>query len=160
MLATTGDVPKLYTVSAHTPGFAQFSTPEHAVTTIVWAPTGDVAAFVTQNGDLGFWTPESHAVSVVSGVTGVPVWSADGKHLAFHNADGVSSFQLVDGSKATVVRMPNVNGPVTPSWAPDGKGLAVTTGKGVMIATSDGSAFKQVDNAPADGGRLVWTVAG
>ena len=47
----------------------------------------------------------------------------------------------------------------TLAWALDGKSVALATESGVVIATIDSAAQKQVDDTSASEARLSWSIA-
>jgi Tol biopolymer transport system component len=112
------------------------------------APDGDHIAFLsdsgghsnlwvvsTQNGELRQITFEDDsAVSV-----GVPVWSPDGKSIAFVSSKGLAGFDFgvwlvnPDGSNLRKLAMPGLG----PAWSPDSQSL--------YYADSSAGALKRVD---------------
>lgn len=146
-------------ISATTPGPALSTDAGSPLSAVVWSPAGDVVAYVTANGSLGFWTPGSAPVIVTHGVSGAPVWSADGKQVAVALPGGVLSMRVTNGAAAHVARISDADGSVSFVWAPDAHALAITTPSGVTLANADGSRERAVDTQAADTSALTWTVA-
>ena len=146
-------------ISASTPGSALTANVGNPLSAAVWSPAGDVAAYVTASGDLGFWTPGSAPVIVAHGVSGAPSWSADGKQLAVALPEGVLSVHVENSASVRIARISDVGGAVSFTWAPDGHALAIAAPDGVAVANADGSHERSVDSQAADTSALTWTVA-
>jgi Tol biopolymer transport system component len=157
-VATT---PAVATVSAQTGAMtvaATFAEVSHGA----WSPDGSAAYILTQDGRLEIWTPGSAPVTALSGVTGTPVWSSDGRQLAAQANGQVVGVHVVAGAPASVVQLgtAGASAHLALLWSPDGLELAISGSSGVSVVSADGKQSKQVDTHPATGGLLVWTVAG
>lgn len=128
------------------------------VTHIAWSPSGAAAAYVTANGQLGFWIPGATPVSIATQIVGTPVWSPDSARLAMQVSDGVVSLRISDGSAQALTRLASVTGAVALSWSPDSQALAVGSSSGVLIAGN--GSINAVDGQAPAGETIVWTLAG
>lgn len=130
-----------------------------AISALVWAPAGDVAAYVTSSGTLGLWTPGSAPVTLATGTHGAPVWSADGQRLAALLPQSVMVVHVSSGTAAQVARVGGEAGATSLAWAPDAHNLAIGGPGGVTLVAADGSQQRSVDGQPTGSAALAWTVA-
>jgi hypothetical protein len=98
----------------------------------------------------------------LSGVTGAPIWSQDGTHLATPLSLGIISLNIVDGGITGVYRLlkavPTLT-TVTMLWSPDSQDIAISTPSGTYLTSSDGKQTKLIDAQTAVG-LFVWSYAG
>jgi hypothetical protein len=146
-------------VVATTPGLTPVASASDAVTAITWSPSGNVAA-VTTAGLLAIWSPGRGLTPVENEQTDAVTWSADGQSFAYAIADGAKMTKISGGNVATPRLISDAPKITTLAWAPDGKSIALASESGVIIATSDSTTQKQVDDARAGEGRLSWSIAG
>jgi hypothetical protein len=158
LVARTSPSPALATVSAQTGAMSVEGTGT-AVSAVGWSPDGGMAFDVTLSGQLELWTPGTSAVSALSGVTGTPVWSADGSQLAAQANGRIVSVRLSGARPASLARLVPMSDPAALAWAPDGGELAVAGPSGVTLVSADGAHAKPVDAHPADGGVVAWSIA-
>ena len=85
------------------------------------------------------WADGSAAVAITHGWA--PVWSPDGKRMAFYRDDGWSYMIDIDSA---VVR-PLAQG-VMPAWSPDGRRIVVNRG-GLFLYVIDVASGSKVDLA-------------
>jgi len=130
-----------------------------------FSPDGDRIAFARRESRDG--TPEIRIVSSFGGDSqvaipeaGAPVWSPNGKELAFikRTADGYTDLIIagVDGSKPRVVLPGNGEFPFLrdPAWSPGGQELAVVRGSGGiageiwLVPSSGGMAKRAIADPP------------
>ena len=140
------------------------------------------AAFPGQNGKIAFQgggvDPEIYTVNPDgSGLTrltndeffdGQPVWSPDGRKLAFWSGRGVNGTSDIfvmnpDGSGMTNVTNTGDRGESEPAWSPDGSKIAfmadTTSGVSLFSMNADGSGVAQLTNGPFDA-QPAWSPDG
>ncbi|WP_242526071.1 S9 family peptidase [Novosphingobium sp. KA1] len=157
-LALGCSVIPLAPVEAEAPGPERAFTPDDlfklsGVTDPQISPDGSRIAYVRSSADVMVdkAVPSIWLVEVASGVqrplvTGAgahfsPVWSPDGKRLAFVSSDGTGAPQLYvlwldSGAKVRVTDLPDSPGSV--SWSPDGRQIAYTMrvpGEGLKLGS-------------------------
>jgi WD40 repeat protein len=130
-----------------------------AISALVWAPAGDVAAYVTSGGTLGLWTPGSAPVTVATGTHGAPVWSTDGQWLAALEPRSVLSVRVTASAPVRSARISTTGDSTSLAWAPDAHILAIGGSGGVTLVAADGSQQRAVDGQPTGSAALIWTVA-
>lgn len=130
------------------------------VTSIAWNAQGDVAAIVS-GSRLTLWTSDAPVTSLSIDAHVMPVWSADGQHLAYATSNGVvlEAIMHLPGMLSETAHPASVAGAQALQWAQDGKSVAVSTPRGVILLTASGTT-RTVDGTPADGGAMTWSVAG
>jgi WD40 repeat protein len=132
---------------------------------VYWSPLGDTVAIVTSTGQMALALNNGASLSqpvFTSNVTGAPVWSPDGTHLATPLTLGVMSLNIAAGAPTQVYRLlPSVPTPttVTMLWSPNSQDIAITSPSGTYLTSSDGKSVKQVDAATATG-PFAWSHSG
>jgi WD40 repeat protein len=136
---------------------------------IYWSPNGDTVAVVTTTGQMALARNNGASLSPIfsSNVTGAPVWSPDGTHLATPLSFGVMSLDITSGSLNTLQPslhrlLPSVPALITATmlWSPNSQDIAITSPSGTYLTSSDGkSLIKQVDAATATG-PFAWSHSG
>ena len=133
-----------------------------------WAPDGKrLAFFSARGGDWEIWTTDTNGAnfrqitSLVGANVAWPVWSADGKRLAY-TIFGLNTF-LVDASKPWDEQTPEKLPPVAGAgqlfngwnWSPDGKMLAgfLDRENGVAVYTLADRTFRKLTDR---GGDPAW----
>jgi hypothetical protein len=136
----------------------------HPVARIIWSPSGQVAAVVS-DGALSLLAPgkaPATLVAVARGLTAAsPVaWSADGTALAWQAEEGVMSAAIhLDAAGAAKLVAANVTAQAL-IWAPDGQALAARSATGVLLAPANSGQASVTDSLATSGGRLTWSLAG
>ena len=81
-----------------------------------------------------------------------PVWSPDGKRIAFRRGDAVYTMSALGGSEhktgSGLPIPPNALGAGQMSWSPDGKWLAVPTQTGIVELPADGGDTRAATASP------------
>lgn len=166
VVAPINDNSTLHTVSARVAGLGLLASPQGAVRSLQWSPSGDSVAVVTVDGRLGLWFPWSTGSTdvLIAGeigpVTNSPAWSRNGARLAVSTVNGVVSFRVAGGvvnGKTTLTPSGDVMALV---WATDGESLALAGTSGVTVVSLDGAVVKLVDSHATQGGVIMWTLAG
>ena len=70
-----------------------------------------------------------------------PIWSPDGKRLAFRRGDAVYTRPVLGGSERRIgsgLSMPNALGTGQMSWSPDGRWIAVPATTGLLLLPAEG----------------------
>jgi WD40 repeat protein len=135
------------------------------ITGIYWSPLGDTAAIITSTGQMALALNNGASLSqpvFTSNVSGVPVWSPDGTHLATPLTLGVMSLNVAAGVPTQVYRLlPSVLTPttVTMVWSPNSQDIAITSPSGTYLTSFDGKSVKQVDANTATG-PFAWSHSG
>ena len=157
--------PEIATVAAGQSGLdVTNAEPGTVFTGIYWSPAGGAAALVSSNGQMFLATNNGASLNdtLTSNVTGTPVWSQDGTHLATPLSLGIISLNIDKGSVTNLYRLlPAVQTPatVTMLWSPDSQDIAIATPSGTYLTSSDGKLIKQIDVQTATG-LFVWSYAG
>ncbi len=159
LVSGTSASPAVAVVDAQTGAMSVQGT-RGAVREVAWSPDGATASYVTADGTLYVWTTGAAPEAAMSGVTGAPVWSSDGRHVVVQTSTGLYSIGLTSGSPEAPTRLGQVLDAAALAWAPDGREIAITRSSGVTFVSADGSQTKLVDARPADGSRIIWSVAG
>ena len=148
----------------------------------VWSPNGSKIAFIRiRRDDADVYVVDAdgtgrrklaHAVSGTHNRNGVPkpnpgpVWSPDGRRIAFTSyRDGDEDIYVVDVEGGGLVNLTRSRGTDrAPVWSPDGRLIAFRserTGKGeVYVMKADGSAQQRLTRNPAPAGGPVWSPDG
>ena len=167
LLAATNQngAPEIATVAAGQSGLSITNgAPGVVISGIYWSPVGGSAAVVTSNGQMFLTTNDGASLQEppLGGVTGTPVWSPDGIHLAILVDQLIFSLSVDNGSFTQPIRLlPAVQTPatVTMLWSPDSLDIAIATLSGTYLTSSDGKLTKQIDAQNATG-LFVWSYAG
>lgn len=143
----------------------------------VWSNSGEIAYLTTRSGSQDIMVVDGQGESRILAGTEAeetnPVWSPDGKKLAYTvtqvDAEGqqVSQVYVVngDGTGAIAVTPPVATQVLVAAWSPDGEKLAVNAGgdlkhRGVFIATTDGSSRWQQVTTAGGGSVIKWSPDG
>jgi hypothetical protein len=168
LLAATGQdgAPEIATVAADQSGLTiTNAAPGATISGIYWSPVGGTAAVVAGNGQMFLATNNGVSLQeAVGNVTGTPIWSHDGTHLATPLSFGIISLNIsaLGGSVIGLYRLlPAVqtSATVTMVWSPDNQDIAIATPSGTYLTSSDGKHTKQIDVQTA-AGLFVWSSAG
>ncbi len=162
--------PRIAIVSGSRPGLSTTAAAQldNTITGIYWSPDGDIAAIVDSTGQMYLATQNGASLLMVLGnVSGTPIWSPDGAHLATplgKSAAGVEiiSLDISNGTPNGVHRLlPAVPGVTTATmlWSTDSQYIAVSGQSGTYLTSSDGVTVKQVDTQAATG-PFSWSIAG
>ena len=163
--------PHVYRVEADGSGLVDL-TPGGPASTGDWSPDRSQIVFTSpEDGGLGIYVMKADGTARVRLASGsVPVWSPDGRRIAFVSAHGIEVMNP-DGSDARTL----IEGR-SPAWSPDGSRLVFSRvrcvvdicGSDLFVMNAEGSDIRQVvqgspfdtaDN-PAwspDGRRIVFT---
>ena len=110
----------------------------------------------------------SGALTGISSDTGLPpwpVWSPDGKRIAFtSNRDGNDEIYVMNPDGSNVKRLTNNDADDEwPSWSPDGKRLAFQSFRDgnweIYVMNADGSKQTNVSRNPAADWEPAWSPA-
>ncbi|HTP34775.1 MAG TPA: protein kinase [Candidatus Acidoferrales bacterium] len=149
-------------------GVRQLTNAEYRSRGPRWSPDGrQIAFFSTRSGEWEIWTTdpsgaESRQLTNLAGNNVAwPVWSADGKHLAY-TLFGLNTF-LIEADKAWSAQTPEKLPPFPDdgqvfsawNWSPDGKMIAgfLDRDNGIAIYTPASRSFRKVTERGAD---PVW----
>jgi WD40 repeat protein len=159
-----GGTPEIGTIAVAHPGLQiTNATPQITIKGVYWSPLGDTAAVVTTTGQMFLATDNGALLaSGLNSVTGTPVWSPDGSHLATPLNSGIISLDIIAGNFKGVHRLlPSLAMPasVTMLWSPDSQDIAISTPSGVYLTSSDAKITKQIDPQTASG-LLGWSLSG
>jgi TolB protein len=96
-----------------------------------------------------------------------PVWSRDGKRIAFSsNAQGAFCIYVIDADGANLTRLPLADG-FEPAWSPDGKQIAFEKLMGVLdveskifVAARDGRDPVRITSGVSNDSNPVWSPDG
>jgi hypothetical protein len=146
-------------VVATTPGLTPVTSASDEFKAITWSPAGNTAA-VTTAGQLTIWSPGRGLTPVENGHASAVAWSADGQSLAYAIGDGAKSVKISGGNPAPPRLVSDAPKITAIAWAPDGKSVALATESVVIVATTDRTSQKQVDDARASEDHLAWSIAG
>jgi Tol biopolymer transport system component len=83
-----------------------------------------------------------------------PVWSSDGRRLAFARGDGVFVVRR-DGSRR--VRIARADDPGEPAWSPDGRRVAFTVPAEVRVADVNGTGLRLLARGAESGSSVAWS---
>jgi dipeptidyl aminopeptidase/acylaminoacyl peptidase len=146
-------------------------------TTAAWSPDGSQIAFGTQvhegeQQSLVVQDVDTGALRVVTPNADHPVWSPDGRKLAFENVAPALSGEPdlgvvnVDGTGRRLLRAPDVvdwgypdRGTTLVAWSPDSRTLAIPRDRGepnLWLVDVDGPRRRRVPLVEPIGDRLEW----
>ncbi len=83
-----------------------------------------------------------------------PIWSPDGKRLAFRRGDGVYTRPVLGGSERRIgigLSIPNALGTGQMSWSPDGRWIAVPATTGLFLLPAEGGEPRAATTAGGAG---------
>jgi len=129
----------------------------------VWSRNGEVAYLTNRSGNLDIMVANRQGSRLVAGAGSDetnPVWSPDGKKIAFQR-DGQFYIAGSDGSGEKAIT-PQIQGKgMAAAWSADGKYLAVsvkgkTDQQGIWLARTDGSEWKRLVQI-GGGADVVWS---
>jgi Tol biopolymer transport system component len=92
-------------------------------------------------------------VTDASANAGGPVWSADGKRLAFLDDSG-AGIAVLDLGKGTVTHLGVAA--ATLAWSPNGRRIAFVRDKTIYTVRPDGTGLTQITRIRADYGSVSW----
>jgi dipeptidyl aminopeptidase/acylaminoacyl peptidase len=145
------------------------------------SPKGDMVAFTTAQGQLGFVSLSKSAATFtagkpemlpIRGSVSSPVWSPDGTKIAFTSARGDHSFIVIytPAKHSYVYATPDFTQDDAAAWSPDSSRVAFVRMPGMKIGETvyDESTFESNDssktpwsiwvaNANSGSARRVWT---
>jgi hypothetical protein len=152
-----------------------FPGPIGTISGVYWSPLGDTAALVTTTGQMFLATNNGASLfqAFTSNVTGAPVWSPNGTHLATPLSFGVISVDIASGDLNTLQPplhrlLPSVPTLTTATmlWSSDSMVIAITSPSGTYVSSFNsnstiygGKGFKQVDAQTAIG-PFAWSHSG
>jgi TolB protein len=143
-----------------------------------WAPDGRSVAYCTDDDLKPPKKNDSEIYSIdlatrkvttliAGGVNTYPVWSPDGKKLAFRRMIGETNSEVfvanADGSDAkNLTNDPAFDG--WPAWSPDGKKIAFASNRNrnyeIYVMNPDGSGVQKVANSEGRGTAPKWSTDG
>jgi hypothetical protein len=178
LISTTDQTgaPEIASVGGSKPGLvitnaAPGNTITGTISGVYWSPLGDTVAIVTTTGQMVLSTNNGASLSqpvFTSNVSGAPVWSSDGTHLATPLTLGIVSLNITAGTPTQVYRLlPSVPTLTTMTmlWSPDGQVIAITSPSGTYLTSSDqknvygSNNYKQVDTQTTVG-PFAWSYSG
>ena len=147
------------TVSRQLNGFPSWSPDARSLAYMTWRPNPDIFISLIYQGVL-----QNPTRGV--GTNYLPVFSPDGKQIAFMSArDGNPEIYVMNADGANVRRLTNhPAGDTTPTWSPSGAQIAFTsdrTGKPQIYIMSavDGSNLRRLTLAESEADRPTWSPA-
>jgi Tol biopolymer transport system component len=125
-------------------------------------PTNATATFPGRNGRIAFSTggnvftirPDGTALRVVADGHG-PVWSPDGRQIAYALSNSVYTIPAEGGRRRFVIAQA-----VAPAWSPSGKRLAVVRRTGIWLVNRNGTEPRQLTAFIPTGSSLDWSPDG
>jgi len=108
--------------------------PSKHPSSISWSPDGHSLAYIRESGSDSWLTvlaaDGSHEARIAAGFDGEPVWSPNGKYIAFQGIDGLTTVEILGGSTVGPQHRAPVNTtePVQVdigAWSPDSRHLLV-----------------------------------
>ena len=123
-----------------------------------WSPRGELIAFVRGNESVHVigsdGAPQRQLVPRARGLRGIccPIWSPDGKRIAFSNSLGEVGIYVVDLDGGGLRRLTRSNSGTTMSWSPDGTRIAYT-----RFPPYDADAYV-IDVSGRGVRRLTWSL--
>jgi Tol biopolymer transport system component len=139
------------------------------------ARRGDRLAYVAQNGRVDLRrmklqetsppkTPPDEPLIATTRYHGNPMYSPDGRKLAFHsNRSGSVEIWVSDADGSHLAQLTNCGGTNngTPRWSPDGSLIAFdsrSTGNAeIFVVSSEGGGLRQITNNPAEDVVPSWS---
>ena len=164
--------PEIATIAVSEPELAISNAQlQNTITGVYWSPLGETAALVDSTGQMLLATNNGASLFqlLTYDVTGTPVWSPDGTHLATPVQDlGIMSINFANGNITgfgSITSFPRLLPSVptlaaaTMLWSTDGQYLAITSQSGTYLVSSDGKSVKQIDTQTASG-PFGWSLSG
>ena len=134
----------------------------NGVAEVVYPRSGGTLAYLRHSPGGGKWALYigPRRISATSGNVDTPVWSPDGKRIAFASRSSRSDLYVVKRDGSGERRL--TSGPgnsISPRWSPDGKSVAFERLHGsssqVFTVSADGAGEKQLTHEGKNGGP-VW----
>jgi Tol biopolymer transport system component/predicted Ser/Thr protein kinase len=165
---STEEEEHLFVVNADGSGLRQITSGTSRNRGPRWSPDGKrIAFFSSRSGDWEIWTADTSGGDLrqITRLAGYnvawPVWSADGKNLAY-TLFGLNTF-LVEPAKTWAAQTPQKLPPFPEqgqlfngwSWSPDGKSIAgfLNRDDGIAIYSPDARSYRRIT---AHGADPVW----
>src|SRR3989441_273155 len=134
---------------------------------------GTIAFHSNRNGDFDIYTMNADGTGVTQLTNNAfpefdPIWSPDGKRLAFGRYDGVD-FEVVvinaDGSGETLLTTNDFVNDFPNAWSPDGKRLAFNSDRAdghphIFVMNADGTGISQLTSGDFVDDDPVWSPDG
>jgi Tol biopolymer transport system component len=128
------------------------------------SPDGSRIVFVSnRSGPSELWTARKDGsgqkqLTMLGELAGSPVWSPDGKQIAFDVIEQISSLWLMDASGSTPPRRLTDFVARKPAWSPDGAWIYFTSSRGgshqIWRIRPDGKDLTQITRKPSDEAHL------
>ncbi|MFN8386261.1 MAG: hypothetical protein U0V48_14200 [Anaerolineales bacterium] len=142
-----------------------------------WSPDGKFLVYVYENqlqpSDLAIFDFDRNATYLLSSITGYerhPVWSPDGKHIAFlhaQNIDQPSELWIIDADGKNAKRVLEFNVATSRiDWSPDGQWIAFISTKNsqqcgeIYMVRIDGTELTQLTDLPGCATNVTWSPDG
>lgn len=144
----------------------------------VWSPNGKYLVygnsieFVVEKNRYGYiFKPDTHIFVIdtfsqgeleptqltTTGNNLHPVWSPDGKRIAYTVISGRDTYVYVMNINGTEQRQIELSGSSEPCWSPDGKQLAITNKGRILILEVDGNGARVLVDEPGLNSNPTWT---
>lgn len=158
----------VYVMNYDGTGAALLAKDAGPVNEAVWAPDGARIVYASERGIrvISFNGADDVEVSGVLAKGMMPVWSPDGRKIAFDatGADGAHSMRTMDADGSNQVELAKG---VSPQWSPDSTKIAFKAptrpgimGWDILTVNSDGSGITNLTNSPAQIGMPLWSPDG